>query len=132
MVVRRRFASDARSVRDARRFVAAVLSECDMPVDALHDVVLLAVSELATNAVEHAGTDFEVVLDVAPSWLDLGVADGSPDEPRMRQAGPTDEGGRGLALLDAIAERWGTELYDDEDGKVVWCELATTSALHRR
>jgi hypothetical protein len=49
------------------------------------------------------------------------VSDGSHELPRPRRVGPDAEGGRGLALVDALASDWGTTTTDD--GKIVWFEL---------
>ncbi|MEU5298621.1 ATP-binding protein [Streptomyces umbrinus] len=91
---------------------------------------LLLMSELVTNAVRHAsGPCIRVHVDrPAPAQLLLAVVDHTPDRrPQRRTPGPDDESGRGLVLLDELADRWG---YHPMDGsaarprtKRVWAEL---------
>ncbi|MFE4665437.1 ATP-binding protein [Streptomyces sp. NPDC056716] len=65
----------------------------------------LLVSELATNAVEYAeGDQFEVILWASP--VSVGVRDGSPAVPELRQPGQDDEHGRGLLLVAALSSRF--------------------------
>jgi hypothetical protein len=87
--------------------------------------VQLCASELVTNVIRHVGEGVPVTVRV---WRDggllrLGVTD--PD-PRalpvlVGAAGSEAESGRGLALLDALAVRWGVE--QEAGRKTVWCEL---------
>ncbi|WP_030234919.1 ATP-binding protein [Streptomyces sp. NRRL S-350] len=81
------------------------------------DAVVLAVSELITNAHVHARSDAELVLTWDGSCLHLSVHDHSPRLPQPRAAGPDAVGGRGLALVDALADHWHTRLQGD--GKTV-------------
>lgn len=89
---------------------------------ALHDAVLL-VSELVTNAVCHGlvlDHEFEVAVTVlADGDCFIEVSDESPSSPELREAGPLEEGGRGLRLLDALAEAWGV-WQRGRHGKTVW------------
>lgn len=95
----------------------------------------LLVSELVTNAVLHARTEVTLTLAVADGVLEVGVADGAAHlpvprdgtDPQGRRAGPrpirwTAEGGRGLHLLETLAESWGVAV--GADGKQVWFCLA--------
>ena len=83
----------------------------------------LVASELASNAVHHAGDsgDLELELSFDGAVIRLCVADGSPLHPVLRR----DTGGRrrglGLQLVDRVATRWGSEDY--MLGKRVWVEL---------
>jgi anti-sigma regulatory factor (Ser/Thr protein kinase) len=90
----RTFDSQLDSLREARQFVRDCPHGTAVNID---DAVLLT-SELATNAVIHAQP--EVLPVLAP---------------------PTDNGGRGLHLVEAIASRWGIE--SDPDHKLAWFEL---------
>ncbi|MGK2949387.1 MAG: ATP-binding protein [Acidimicrobiales bacterium] len=120
--VRRRFEASPDSVRAARRFYRDVTAErVDPEVAADLD---LALSELATNAVKHARTPFEVVIETN-THLRVGVVDGSPVRPVRRQPGPTDTRGRGLLILDAVCDAWGVHMV--AAGKCVWCERALPS-----
>lgn len=79
----------------------------------------LVVSELVTNALQHAsGTvTLRLILDDA---LICEVSDGSSTSPHPRKAQPLEEGGRGLFLVGQLADRWGTRYT--EAGKTIWAE----------
>ncbi|HET9443289.1 MAG TPA: ATP-binding protein [Acidimicrobiales bacterium] len=124
--VERAFEPDGSSARAVRRFVADALTACR--VDPA-EVVLLA-SELVTNVVIHARTEFTVTVSVEPDVVHLSVHDGNSRLP-VRPATPVDAtSGRGLALVDAVARTWGVEV--DEDGKTVWCEVPVQAGGGRR
>ncbi|MFJ4695175.1 ATP-binding protein [Streptomyces sp. NPDC088766] len=110
------------SVRDARRFAAAILEEWELST-ALADTAELVVSELATNAVLHAQASvFRVTLRrLARDQVRVAVIDRSRTMPTLVHAEPGDDHGRGLALVDALAPCWGTDLLPW--GKRVWAEL---------
>lgn len=85
----------------------------------------LVASELVTNAVVHARTPFTVTLRLTDGRLHVAVRDGDP-RPMLRPSpgasgGPDDEHGRGLLLLDAMADAWGCS--PTADGKVVWATI---------
>ena len=111
----------------ARRCVEQALVErCPRP---LVDAAALLATELVTNAVRHAHTDMTLVIDTSRDGVRLEVCDGSPAMPAMRQPS-SGANGRGLVLVDRIAEAWGADRR--EDGKSVWVELtpeATESAF---
>ncbi|MGW5738253.1 MULTISPECIES: ATP-binding protein [Streptomyces] len=90
--------------------------------ETLHDAVLL-VSELVTNAVCHGlvlEREFEVAVTVlADGDCFIEVSDESPAHPELREVGPLEEGGRGLRLLDVLAEAWGV-WQRGRHGKTVW------------
>lgn len=112
----RRFPHDPRSVGDARAFVRAALC-----ADGLDDAVgdaLLVVSELAANALEHAGTAFSVTADTALG-VRLTVEDAGGGRPEQQSVGAGDVSGRGLAMLAALG-RWGVDPLPA--GKRVWWE----------
>lgn len=89
-------------------------------LDSLIEATDLLVTELVTNALEHGrGDDIGVRLYVTGTHLHLEVKDGSPEHPVLRDADPLDEDGRGLFLVDAIADSWGTS----DDGTITWCCL---------
>jgi PAS domain S-box-containing protein len=85
----------------------------------LTDTVELLVSELVTNAVRHGAGDIGLRLIRANSLL-CEVRDDGHELPSLRRAEVTDENGRGLQLVTALAERWGTQRTPT--GKVVWFE----------
>ncbi|MEW2511899.1 SpoIIE family protein phosphatase [Streptomyces sp. NPDC046870] len=81
----------------------------------------LIVSELVTNAIRYGSPPVGVRL-LHGRCLICEVSDGSGTSPRLRRAGTTDEGGRGLFLVAQFAQRWGTR-YTPR-GKVIWAEQA--------
>lgn len=115
----RRFRAEPASPGDARRFVGSVLDRHG--VDSL-DARLLT-SELATNAVRHARTDFTVRVALWDGRLRVEVRDSNTRLPRTESGLPGDAtSGRGLSLVDVIAPAWGVEAL--EEGKSVWFELS--------
>ena len=96
-------------------------SHADLPPGILARLELV-VSELASNAVVHAGTGFDIRLTIG-SVIRLEVTDSSHAAPVLQRPSSRDLTGRGLRLVAASAERWGWNPTDD--GKVVWAELDT-------
>jgi serine/threonine-protein kinase RsbW len=90
----------------------------------LADAAVLLVSELVTNAVQHAapGPSGTVLrLEYGGSWLRIEVHDASPHVPEPRIPDWLDESGFGLMLVDALAAKWGVQ--QTTQGKAVWAEL---------
>jgi anti-sigma regulatory factor (Ser/Thr protein kinase) len=116
------FESVPESVRRARRLVVRALTDLGPAAD---DAVLL-VSELATNAVIHAGTPFRVAVRHREDRLRVEVADGSRVLARRQRFSATSGTGRGLALVDDVADRWGVD--EGDAGKTVWFELVVSPA----
>ncbi|MET0903952.1 MAG: ATP-binding protein, partial [Acidimicrobiales bacterium] len=117
----RRFEPQPVSVRAARDFVAGALQAQGFDGDL--EVALLLVSELASNAVRHAATPFEITVDVEDGGVRVAVIDGDVEHaPRMRHPGPEDTNGRGLLLVDELAAVWGSNRVPL--GKSVWFTLA--------
>jgi serine/threonine-protein kinase RsbW len=90
----------------------------------LADAAVLLVSELVTNAIQHAapGTSATVLrLEYGGSWLRIEVHDASPHVPEPRTPDWLDESGFGLMLVDALATKWGVQ--QTTQGKAVWAEL---------
>ena len=121
---RSRLAAEVQSAGSARRFVETTLEDWDC-ADSL-EVVKLLVSELVTNAVVHAGSDAEVVVQLTPMVLHIEVMDQSPVMPVLRKPGTGDTSGRGLALVDNYASAWGTRRL--ANGKAVWFEVPRSMA----
>jgi anti-sigma regulatory factor (Ser/Thr protein kinase) len=109
------------SVRTARRLVTSRLATAAPSPDMVGEVAELLTSELATNAVVHARTRFTVSVGVQRDSLRVAVRDGSFDLPRVREPKPDDLAGRGMALVAALAPRWG--VHPVNGGKEVWFEL---------
>jgi anti-sigma regulatory factor (Ser/Thr protein kinase) len=111
----------ARSVVTARRVVGEFLTAWSAPHDRL-DAELL-VSEIVANVVDHAGGESLLTLEISLSdtWLRISVADGSAIRPVVQELDHEAPRGRGMQLVEAIADRWGAE--DHQGGKRVWLEL---------
>jgi hypothetical protein len=110
------------SVRVARRLSLGLLRAWRAPQDP--DDVALLVTELVSNVVDHVGGEASLGLELEYSdgWLRIAVADGSAVRPVVRELNAEHPRGRGLQLVQAIADRWGSE--DHHGGKRVWLELA--------
>ncbi|MEU3267817.1 SpoIIE family protein phosphatase [Streptomyces bacillaris] len=106
----------------ARRLARRALSRWGL--EELSDEVELLVSEVVTNAVRYAERPVTLRL-LRTDILRCEVGDDSPQLPRQRRARETDEGGRGLFLVNRLARRWGATRLST--GKVVWFEMATRS-----
>ncbi|MET8638966.1 ATP-binding protein [Streptomyces sp. NPDC004096] len=118
------FRRERRSVPAARRFAQETLTGWSLAEAGRSDDILLCVSELATNALLHGvppGRHFRLFLRYDGALLRVEVHDSGPGVPRvLDEAG---EGGRGLLLVAALADKWG--VGERELGKVVWCEFAS-------
>jgi anti-sigma regulatory factor (Ser/Thr protein kinase) len=114
----------AASASHARELATAVCLEWG--VEALRDDLALVVTELVANAIRHAKTDISLSLRLIGGGVRLEVRDGSVRPLRPRAAQESDEGGRGLLLVDALSHRYGVEA--GPDGKRVWVELLLDSA----
>jgi len=123
-----------------RRYLKQLLTSWNQA--ALIDTAQIVASELVANAVTAAqAPDSGGLLDgrwPGPQPIELTVRrsnvsviievrDPSPNPPVLRQAGPADEGGRGLLLVDILGTRWG-HYATGHGGKVVWCEIGIPPA----
>lgn len=119
------FRAVPQSVRRVRQFVTAALGAGCEP-EIVHDCSLIA-SEMATNAYQHVGgAPFRVGVTFAPGRVRITVEDVSTEQPTASESAPhhaTDESGRGVSIVDALADRWGADPLPN--GKVVWAEVAT-------
>lgn len=108
---------DPRAAGQAREYVRSQLA-----VWGLEDLAMtteLLVSELVGNVIRHASGPMRVRLLRSRSLV-CEVYDGSLTSPRIRRAAYTDEGGRGLHLVAALSQRWGTRHL--AEGKCIWTE----------
>ncbi|WP_324606348.1 ATP-binding protein [Streptomyces cellulosae] len=90
------------------------------------DAAQLCVSELVSNIITHVGVGTPATLAVSMNGAHLRIEVHDPDTralPTLLDANVDSESGRGMALISAIAVRWGVQLHPDR--KVTWCELAT-------
>jgi serine phosphatase RsbU (regulator of sigma subunit)/anti-sigma regulatory factor (Ser/Thr protein kinase) len=108
----------AQTAGRARRLIRQALRRWDL--DDQIDAAELLVSEIVTNAVRYAERPVTLRL-LRTDVLRCEVGDDAPLLPRMRHAAPEEEGGRGLYLVNRMAQRWGATRLGA--GKVVWFEL---------
>ncbi|MEU1074633.1 MULTISPECIES: ATP-binding protein [unclassified Streptomyces] len=108
--------SGVKTARDWTREHLARLG-WDRTAPDLVDSVVLTVSELVTNAHVHARSDAQLLLTWDETCLHVTVHDASPQVPEPRHAGEEATGGRGLLLLDALADDW--QVYRCPRGKDV-------------
>lgn len=123
---------ELRAPRAARTFAAETLAGWDLPTDCV-EAAQLVVSELVTNAVRHAPGSPAVTLQLTltDDCIRVLVSDQGPGDPeRIRSDPGSDVRGRGIWIVDAFTERWGTE-PDDGGGKTVWGELRVGPATEQ-
>jgi anti-sigma regulatory factor (Ser/Thr protein kinase) len=111
---------DASSVGTARKLVRRQLSKVDDP-DLVDDASLL-VSELVTNAILHGHTEVSLRAGIRHGVFRAEISDGNPTVPVPRRPSQLAGNGRGLLLIDEVANRWGVKTT--RAGKTVWFELA--------
>lgn len=104
-----------------RRFVTSVLDLWGLD-HLVWDVTLVA-SEMSTNAVRHGESPFRAVLSRNGGVVRIGIEDAGPGWPAHRNARLDDLDGRGVAIVEALADRWGCD--KSADGKITWAELST-------
>jgi PAS domain S-box-containing protein len=111
--------ADPRNVSRAR----AMLAEALVRSGAHHLVesATLVLSEVVTNAFVHAGTSIDINVWSTGEAVRVEVADGGAHVPVRRHYAGTAGTGRGVQLMDELADRWGTE--ERPHGKVVWFEI---------
>lgn len=139
---------DPRSAARARAFVVSACQ--DWALGTICEDLTLPVSEIVTNAVVHANTDIELSVRLTRRFVEVSVSDHNPRPPivrpvhldltddttttsTMKQVGSDQvrvghadagTGGRGLHIVDAVADEWGVEQY--QHGKDVWFRIAVT------
>ena len=113
------FESDLRAVGLARAFVRQTLDSWEMP-QLVGDAQVLA-SELVTNAVLHARTAMRLTLRYDDAGLRVSVSDENMRLPTTVGVPESATSGRGLMLVERLANSWGVE--QDGDGKTVWAVI---------
>jgi hypothetical protein len=126
---------DPAEVSRARRWARSRLARLGIGADEpLAETLLLLISELVTNAVVHTGCPAVLrmrfpgaeISEAGPApngarTVRVEVADSSDLPPAPRHARGDDTGGRGLELVDGLADRWGWQR--EGSGKHIWCEV---------
>jgi len=113
--------SEPASVRRAREFAHATLSDAGCTDDGAIDIVI---SELVTNAIVHGGPPITLHLWPHPGHVRVGVSDSSPATPERRDAAVSSHSGRGLMIVERLAMHWGSD--PRHDGKLAWADVACT------
>jgi anti-sigma regulatory factor (Ser/Thr protein kinase) len=118
--LRATLSAEPEQVAEARRLVAGYLHERGEDDG---EVAVLLVSELVTNAILHGRAPLELRAQTAGAGLRVEVYDHDPSTPPIlrHDFDLTEPGGRGLQLVDTLADRWGWT--ENDGGKFVWFEL---------
>ena len=106
--------------RRARDFAERVVGDTTLRSDQ-RDLVLIAVSELVTNAVVHGSAPRRLSVCRRRETVDVVVSDGSPEFPHLRTGDDSEPGGHGLQVVSRIADGWGVRPV--ASGKEVWCRI---------
>ena len=118
------------SVGTARHWAADQFLRGDgQPDDHELAVLELLVTETVSNAIRHGRgpVSLELSRDLATGGVHVAVHDGEPSAPVLRDVDDHATGGRGVALVDRLAQSWGTDLQGAE-GKTVWFDLVPLPA----
>ncbi|MER5795136.1 ATP-binding protein [Streptomyces sp. NPDC001980] len=110
------FLPDLARVGEMRQTAGAFLRRCRVS-EPVARVVVLAVSELVTNAVVHGEGEVVLRITAAVDMVRVSVTDHNPVPAVLKEAGLDGESGRGIRLVDAISDAW------ESNGKETWCEF---------
>jgi anti-sigma regulatory factor (Ser/Thr protein kinase) len=124
MKVRTRFDTSRESIGAARRFVTGIID--DAPVE-MRESVAVMVSELSTNALVHAASCFDVVVDRSESAVTVAVTDWGEGSPELQSPGSAEPHGRGLRIVEALSDEWGIISSSDE-AKTIWFRVYLRSS----
>jgi len=119
----RKFPARRESVTEARRFARDVLANQSSEI---RDAVELMVSELATNCIRHAHSDFEIMIETSQHAVRVQARDSGPGQPTPRSPTPSEPSGRGLRIVEAMSDAWG--VVASPGGKTVWFDLGRQDA----
>lgn len=114
----RRHASEAER---GRRHVTAL---CDGLDEDVAMTATLLTSELITNALRYGVGCITLMVTRGHDHVRVDVSDESPVAPAPRRAGLDDESGRGLLIVESLADDWGMEALPQGGGKSVWFRLS--------
>jgi hypothetical protein len=118
------------SVTVSRHLVLELLRAWGVPHD--REEAALLVTELVSNVVDHVRGEASLTLElgVSDECLRVAVVDGSSVQPVVHQLSTDRPRGRGMRMVQAVADRWGAE--DHRGGKRVWFELRPPAPVSRR
>ena len=108
-----------KSAGQARQYAAEFLIENNLTE--IKDITLLLVSEIATNAILHACTEFTIdfVLD-GITGVQVKITDSNPSLPKQRFSGTKQTTGRGLGLVSTLATEHGVVTNYADNTKTIW------------
>ena len=130
MKTSRSFRSDPESTRAARRFVLEAVGTAPSE---LRDTIAVMVGELAMNAVQHARTEFQVTIELTGATLRVEVTDSGGGHPAAGPMPPPGSpGGRGLPIVDSLADDWGVIPARHGPGKGIWFQIAMPAVFAER
>jgi anti-sigma regulatory factor (Ser/Thr protein kinase) len=115
MDVEAKFEPDPSQVRAARRFVRERVPA------ALQEDAALVISELVSNAIEHAMTPVAVRIRNENLRVRVEVSDSSSILPAVADLVDDSDRGRGLRIVEELTDAWGVESRDE--GKIIWFEM---------
>ena len=116
----------ASAVRECRREVVRLFGKSSRVDD-----LVLAASELTSNAVQHGSGPTSLVIIMSAAGVVIEVGDNAPTRaPSVLPLRPSTWSGRGMAIVDVISDRWGVLALDAN--KVVWCEFLGLRAQSTR
>jgi len=114
----RQFPCQPESVAAARHFVRDALGG---RAREFVEAAELMTSELATNAIRHARSDFELTIRTTKDEVRVEVRDNGDGQPTLGAPSPREHSGRGLRIVEAMADAWG--ITPTTSGKLVWFTL---------
>jgi anti-sigma regulatory factor (Ser/Thr protein kinase) len=118
------FLAQPGEVAALRRIIRIHLTHWGLPD--LVDTAQLCLSELVSNVITHVGAGTPTTLAVSVRDTNLRIEVRDPDAralPTLVSASIEAEAGRGMAMVNALTDRWGVILTDS--GKATWCEIPT-------
>ncbi|WP_262850388.1 ATP-binding protein [Sphaerisporangium corydalis] len=116
------------SVSRVRRMVRDTCRIWDVPGRMADDLVLV-VGELLGNAVVYGRPPVMLSLWSTGEELCVRVTDDGPEDPRRLDLGPAAPHGRGLTIVEALADRWGVARAPGGTGKTVWAAWHRPAAV---
>jgi anti-sigma regulatory factor (Ser/Thr protein kinase) len=118
------FPRGAASVTAVRRFVKQTLD--DVAPEALDAIVLMS-SEVATNVVRHAGSEYRVEVRRKRRIVEVRVTDHGGGQPVRRSPSKSEPTGRGIVIVDALSDSWGTDVDAKRGTTTFWFRVDLSS-----